>query len=144
MPQLSLFHRVASMSNSGPEQDKALAVDKSPLVAETVSDLLNNAGFDAEHTTQYQEAQESVSSQPLDVLVADIPPSHPQPAVELVRSADQADAAVVVTTSQPPADLPELPPDTVVLQKPFGKQELLDAVDEAQQNAQQGSSTKPD
>lgn len=132
------------MSNSGPEQDKALAVDKSPLVAETVSDLLNSEGFDAEHTTQYQQAQESVASQRLDVLVADIPPNHPGPAVELVRSADQADAAVVVTTSQSPADLPKLPPDAVVLQKPFGKQDLLDAVDDAQQNLQQDTQTKRD
>jgi DNA-binding NtrC family response regulator len=124
------------MASSGPEQDKALAVDKSSLVAETVSDLLNNAGFDAEHTTQYQHAQTSVANQPLDVLVADIPPSHPGPAVKLVQQADEAETAVVVTTSQPPRDLPELPPDAVVLQKPYGKQELLDAVDEAQQNVQ--------
>jgi two-component system, response regulator PdtaR len=118
------------------EPEKALTVDASSLVAESAAQVLEKAGFNAVSATRYSEAETIVGDNPdLGVLVADIRPEKHDDSAERMTdiAADNPDIAVVVTSASFPEELPELPDDAVFLQKPFGKRELLDAVDQAKE-----------
>ena len=124
------------MPDRPEEPEKALTVDRSSLVAESAAQVLEKAGFKAVATTQYTEAESIVGATPdLGVLVADVRPESHDDSAERVTdiAADNPDVAVVVTSASFPEDLPELPDDAVFLQKPFGKRELLDAVEQAKE-----------
>jgi DNA-binding NtrC family response regulator len=124
------------VSDKPEEPEKALTVDRSSLVAESTAQALQKAGFHAVATTRYSDAEAIVGETPeLDVLVADVRPESHDDSAERVTdiAADNPDIAVVVTSASFPEELPELPDDAVFLQKPFGKRELLDAVDQAKE-----------
>jgi DNA-binding NtrC family response regulator len=118
------------------EPEKALTVDTSAMVAESTAQALEKAGFKAVSATRYTDAETIVGDTPdLGVLVADVKPESHDDSAERVAdiAADHPDVAVVVTSASFPEELPALPDDAVFLQKPFGKGDLLDAVDQAKE-----------
>jgi DNA-binding NtrC family response regulator len=112
----------------------ALVIDPASMVAETVSVALDHAGYRTTHAHTYDEAQRALAQGPTPDLIVSHYNFPEQPSgPSLIQATMEAHprVPVVVISSRPQHELPLKPGRWVFLSKPFGMQELLEAIDAA-------------
>ena len=106
-------------------------VDDNDLQRDVVSDALASEGYDVEVAANGADALRVARATPPDVVVLDLmlPDTDGATVLERFRSEPTLGAVrVVVTTGVRAASVRRLPGVELVLFKPFGMRELLDAV----------------
>ncbi|MEX1827536.1 hypothetical protein [Luteibacter sp. CQ10] len=112
----------------------ALVFDRAPMVAETVAMVLTDAGYTVEPTMTYRDAKRAfhgMSDLDLMVIHADTPGEHRGGALLQAALRDRPHTAMVVVSSRLPQDIAPFPRSAVFLEKPFSRDQLLDAVERA-------------
>jgi CheY-like chemotaxis protein len=115
-----------------------LLVDDDPNVLAALAALLELVGpfhvLTAADTTAALKYMETFL---IDVLLADAMLPPPQTGLELFAPAirNNPSAAIVLMSAEFRSDLGPFPPRVVYLGKPFGKEQLVDAIDEADARA---------
>lgn len=104
------------------------------MVAETVAMALELLGYQTREATSFRAARVLFRSMPdLGLLIAHADmPDEPYGGRLLGLAASERPALpIVVISSRPTSELQTLPRNAVFLRKPFDRQELLDAIEQA-------------
>jgi DNA-binding NtrC family response regulator len=122
------------MSTQSTESPHALVFDRASMVAETVAMVLEDAGYAARYTVTYRDAKrafEEMGNLSLIVVHADTPGERRGTSLLNAALRDRPTTAIVVVSSRLPQDLAPFPRTAVFLEKPFDREQLLDAVERA-------------
>lgn len=114
----------------------ALVFDRASLVAETVAMVLTDAGYQARFTVTYRDAKRAFNDMDdLDLMIihADTPGEHRGGVLLQAALRDRPRTAMVVVSSRLPQDLAPFPRSAVFLEKPFDRNQLLEAVERARE-----------
>lgn len=114
----------------------ALVFDRASMVAETVAMVLEDAGYAARATVTYRDAKRAFQNMPdLSVLVihADTPGERRGTALLHAVLRERPETAIVVVSSRLPEDLEPFPLSAVFLEKPFDRDQLMGAIEDARQ-----------
>ncbi|MGA7438114.1 MAG: hypothetical protein WBW32_08310 [Luteibacter sp.] len=114
----------------------ALVFDRASMVAETVAMVLEDAGYAARATVTYRDAKRAFQNMPdLSVLVihADTPGERRGTALLHAVLRERPRTAIVVVSSRLPEDLEPFPLSAVFLEKPFDRDQLMEAIEDARQ-----------
>ncbi|HEY4089897.1 MAG TPA: hypothetical protein VGN46_00125 [Luteibacter sp.] len=114
----------------------ALVFDRASMVAETVAMVLEDAGYAARATVTYRDAKRAFQNMPdLSVLVihADTPGERRGTALLHAVLRERPKTAIVVVSSRLPEDLEPFPLSAVFLEKPFDRDQLMEAIEDARQ-----------
>jgi DNA-binding NtrC family response regulator len=110
-----------------------LIVDDDHAVLETMRMLLDvKGGFDVHCAVGSQGASRFLSSLELvDVVIADVVLAGETTGIDICNTARRfhPDAGLIVISADPSTDASDMPAQSIYLRKPFGGQELLDAID---------------
>lgn len=122
------------MSTQSTDSPHALVFDRASMVAETVAMVLEDAGYAARYTVTYRDAKrafEEMGNLSLIVVHADTPGERRGTSLLNAALRDRPTTAIVVVSSRLPQDLAPFPRTAVFLEKPFDREQLLDAVERA-------------
>jgi DNA-binding NtrC family response regulator len=112
----------------------ALVFDRASMVAETVAMVLEDAGYQARFTVTYRDAKrafEEMGDLSLIVVHADTPGERRGSSLLNAALRDRPATAIVVVSSRLPQDLSPFPRTAVFLEKPFDRNQLLAAIEQA-------------
>lgn len=109
----------------------ALVAGSAPLLTDCIASALELAGYRAVAVTTYAAAKDILLTQSPHLVVCD-PLFHDGGVLELVAATRPSLPLVVVTDDSHDGFVGALLPHWIVLSKPFGKDELIDAIQRAQ------------
>lgn len=118
-----------------------LIVDDDALVLEAIDLLLSRAeGFHSIRALGVDSARSDLQQARIDVLVADVILAGSTTGIELCeRAIERYPAiAIVVITADNEVQRDEIPKRGIFVRKPFGGEQLLDAIDAALERASEG------
>ena len=129
--------------NAAPMQDMktVLIVDDDELVLEAIDLLMSQTeGFRSIRSLGVRSARSNLELARVDVLVADVILAGSTTGIELCEHALERHPkiAIVVITADNEVQRDDIPRRGIFLRKPFGKKELLQAVDAALKQAHEG------